>query len=75
MTSPIWVRPPRCDRYRIKADYGHAADAWQCMTGKTSASYGDLIALARLGAEVRILREDGARIMRMRHDGSLEAGS
>ena len=75
MSSPIWQRPPRCDRYRLKADYNHAADAWQSMTGKTSASYGDLIALARLGAEVRILREDGARIMRMRHDGSLEAGS
>jgi hypothetical protein len=58
----------------LKADFWHAADAWQCMTGKTSASYGDLIALARLGAEVRILREDGI-MMRMMHDGSLEAGS
>jgi hypothetical protein len=74
MSAPIWIRPPRCDRYRLKADYWHAADAWQCMTGKTSASYGDLIALSRLGAEVRILTHDG-RIMRMMHDGSLEAGS
>ena len=74
MTSPIWIRPPRCDRYRLKSDYNHAADAWQAMTGKTSASYGDLIALSRLGAEVRILREDGV-LMRMMHDGSLEAGS
>jgi hypothetical protein len=74
MSAPIWQRPPRCDRYRLKSDFNHAADAWQSMTGKTSASYGDLIALARLGAEVRILREDGI-MMRMMHDGSLEAGS
>lgn len=74
MTSPIWIRYPRTERYRISNQQQHAAAAWQRLTGNTSATYGDLCALAMLGAEVRVLVDDksgpmGKRVMLLNWEG------
>jgi len=75
-TPPLWVRPARADRYRISDQHDHAAEAWRMITGNTSATYGELVALARLGAEVRVQvnawhADAPARIMCMDHLGAL----
>ena len=77
MTSPLWIRPPRGERDRISDQHDNAQDAWHTLTGNTSATYGELVALARLGADVRVRVEhwhDGSKpwvIMRMDHLGAL----
>jgi len=72
-TPPLWIRPARGERYRISDQHDRAQDAWQLITGNTSASYGELVALARLGADVRVKVErwhDGAKPWcEMRMDG------
>jgi len=77
-TPPLWIRPPRGERYRISDQQNLAQDAWYKLTGNTSATYGELVALARLGADVRVKVEswhDGAKpwvIMRMDGYGALQ---
>ena len=76
MSAPYWVRSARSERYRVSSQFEHAADAWQRLTGNTSASYGELVALAILGADVRIVVADsghptGRRVMRMGAGGGL----
>jgi hypothetical protein len=72
-TPPLWIRPPRGERYRISGQQDMAQDAWYTLTGNTSATYGELVALARLGADVRV-RVDawhaGDMPREMRIDGS-----
>jgi hypothetical protein len=75
-TPPLWIRPPRGERYRISDQQDLAQDAWQQLTGNTSATYGELVALARLGADVRIRVEpwhagDMPRIMRIDGTGAI----
>ena len=78
MTAPpLWIRPPRGERYRISDQQNLAQDAWQLLTGNTSATYGELVALARLGADVRVIvgigqSGDFPRIMRMDGCGALK---
>jgi hypothetical protein len=68
-TPPLWVRPPRGERYRISDQQDLAQDAWHTLTGNTSATYGELVALARLGADVRV--RVGSGEMRMDGYGAL----
>lgn len=68
-TPPLWVRPPRGERYRISDQQDMAQDAWHALTGNTSATYRELVALARLGCDVRV--QVGAREMRMDGMGAL----
>lgn len=76
-TPPLWIRPARGERYRISDQHEYAAEAWRLLTGNTSATYGELVALARLGAEVRVKVESWRAdekpwvIMRMDHLGAL----
>ena len=77
MTTPLWIRPARSERYKLTPGHDHAEDAWRIISGNTSATYGELVALARLGAEVRVKVEhwhDGSKpwvIMQMDHLGAL----
>lgn len=76
-TPPLWVRPPRGERYRISGQQELAQDAWHTLTGNTSATYGELVALARLGADVRVRVErwhagEPPHIMRMDGFGALQ---
>lgn len=63
-----WVRPPRAERYRVKGQ--REEFALQALTGATSATLGDLIALATLGADVTIHSKSG-EIMRVDPNGSI----
>ena len=69
-TPPLWYRPPRGERYRISGPQNIAHDAWYTITGNTSATYGELVALARLGADVQ-LRVGSGQIMAMDGGGVL----
>ena len=76
-TPPLWIRPPRGERYRISDQHDLAQDAWNTLTGNTSATYGELVALARLGADVRVIVGIGQcgdfpKIMRMDGYGALQ---
>lgn len=55
-----WSRPARAERYRPSSPEMERALA--NLTGKTSATLGDLIALAGLGAEVFINSRDGDNV-------------
>jgi hypothetical protein len=70
-TPPLWIRPPRGERYRISDQQNLAQDAWQLLTGNTSATYGELVALARLGADVRV-KVGVVGVMRMDGYGALQ---
>jgi len=52
MSCGHWTRPPRAERYRPSSP--DMERAFANLTGKTSATLGDLIALAGLGANVVI---------------------
>jgi hypothetical protein len=69
MNTGYWNRPPRAERYRPSNPAMERAFA--NLTGKTSASLGDLIALAGLGAEVVIDTSQAASPLRVMPDGSM----
>jgi hypothetical protein len=77
MNSPLWIRPARSERYKLTPGHDQAEDAWRIISGNTSATYGELVALARLGADVQVLPHGDAdhrihgirRIMRLDQSG------
>ena len=69
MSAGTWNRPPRAERYRPSDPAMERALA--NLTGKTSATLGDLIALAGLGADVVIDTSQAAMPLRVMPDGSL----
>lgn len=64
-----WTRPPRAERYRVDGE--REEDALRTLTGATSATMGDLIALATLGAPIELHGSSG-EVMRVRGDGSIQ---
>lgn len=69
MSAGYWNRPPRAERYRPSTSAMERALA--NLTGKTSATLGDLIALAGLGADVVIDTSQASFPLRVMPDGSL----
>lgn len=67
-TGNCWNRPARAERYRPSNPDMERALA--NLTGKTSATLGDLIALAGLGADV-VIELSGADKVRVMGDGTM----
>jgi hypothetical protein len=69
MNAGHWTRPPRAERYRPSNPAMERALA--NLTGKTSATLGDLIALAGLGATVIIETSLAELPLQVLPDGSM----
>jgi hypothetical protein len=69
MNAGYWNRPPRAERYRPSNPSMERALA--NLTGKTSATLGDLIALSGLGATVIIDTSQALYPLQVMSDGSM----